>query len=367
MLALTVSHKLGKFGLNLSLNVEQELVALFGPSGAGKSMTLQMVAGLVAPDEGRISINGRVVFDTEQQINLPPQQRRAGYVMQDYTLFPHLSVAQNISYGLRRNGSKRQIQRAVDEMLELIQLPGFANHRPDELSGGQQQRVALARALVTNPDVLLLDEPFSALDGPTRIQLRSDVRQILEQISIPTLLVTHDLAEANLLAERIAVFNKGEILQLAPPAEIMRRPATLEVAQLTGTQNCFTGMVQAMTNRGGQVMVGALLLNTPSYPFVVGELVQCCIRPEHVLLLRSNQNLSRYTNVVQGEIISIVTDGLSYTLQLCLVDERLGTDKSFDVVVTLPLHVYDSLTPTVGEIWHVSLKQKSIHLLKSSQ
>ena len=341
-------------------------MALFGPSGAGKSMTLQIIAGLVKPDEGCISLNGRVVFDSARRVNLLPQQRRAGYVMQDYTLFPHLSVGQNIAYGLRKNGSKRQIQRAVDEMLELIQLPGFAHHRPAELSGGQQQRVALARALVTNPAVLLLDEPFSALDGPTRTQLRADLRQILAQINIPTLLVTHDLAEANLLADRIAVYNTGKILQLAPPVEIMRRPATLEVAQLTGTQNCFAGVVRAMTAGGGQVSAGALVLNTPAYPFEAGEPVQCCIRPEHVLLLRSNQNVGQYTNVVQGKIISVVTDGLSYTLRLCLVKERVIAGKSYDVVVTLPLHVYDSLTPTVGEVWHISLKQKAIHLIPST-
>jgi molybdate transport system ATP-binding protein len=319
MLDLTIRHRLKNFELNISLQVDQELLALFGPSGSGKSMTLRIVAGLVRPDFGHISIDETVVFDSQTGLNLPPQQRHVGYVMQDYTLFPHLTVAQNIAYGLRGR-SKQEIQGAVAEMLDLIQLADFADHRPNELSGGQKQRVALARALVTNPKILLLDEPFSALDGPTRAQLRLELRQLQTQVKIPTLLVTHDLAEANILADRIAVYQQGCLLQVGSPAEIMRQPANLAVARLTNTQNCFAGEVKAVTGQGLRVAVGPLLLDTPVYPFQVGHKVQCCIRPEQVIMLRSGKAGKYRPNLVRGKIVSIMTDGLSFSLRLCLVE-----------------------------------------------
>jgi ABC-type Fe3+/spermidine/putrescine transport system ATPase subunit len=284
--------------------------------------------------------------------------------MQDYTLFPHLTVAENIAYGLRGR-TKEEIRRAVFGMLELIQLTGFADRRPAELSGGQQQRVALARALVTGPKVLLLDEPFSALDGPTRAQLRLELRQLQSRINIPTVLVTHDLAEASILANRIAVYHQGKVLQVGPPAEIIRRPASLEVAHLTGTQNCFPGQVQAVTGRGVEVATGPLVLNTPFFPVKVGQKVHCCLRPEQVILVRTGREQSDYTNPVAGKVVSITTDGLSFELQFCLTGRRLFPERSYDFVAALPLHVYESLQPEVGQVWRVSLKEEAIHLISN--
>jgi molybdate transport system ATP-binding protein len=364
MLDLTIRRQLKEFELNVALHTDRELLALFGPSGSGKSQTLQAVAGLVRPDAGRISIDGLVVFDSQSGLNLPPQQRRAGYVTQDYTLFPHLSVADNIAYGLRGR-SKQAIRHAVADMLDLIQLPGFAHHRPDELSGGQKQRVALARALVTNPKILLLDEPFSALDGPTRAQLRLDLRELESHLQIPTLFVTHDLAEANILADRIAVYRAGRLLQVGLPAEIMRHPANLEVARLTGTQNCFSGHVTASTETGLQVTIGTVVLETPPYDFAPGRPVHCCIRPEQIIMLRPGRDTGHLTNLVQGHIISIMTDGLSFSLKLCLIGERLCPQQAHDLIVALPLHVYESLAPQVGQVWPVSLKQSAIHLMEA--
>lgn len=363
MLDLTIYHQLKEFDLNISFQAGQEVMALFGPSGAGKSMTLQMIAGLVRPKSGRISINKRMVFDSRRGLNLPPQQRRVGYVMQEYTLFPHLSVAENIAYGLRRNGSRHEIRQVVAEMLDLIQLPGFADYQPDELSGGQKQRIALARALVTNPEMLLLDEPFSALDGPTRAQLRMDLQTLLSRVNIPTLFVTHDLAEANLLADRIAVYHQGKLLQVSTPTEVMHRPTSLEVARLLGPHNYFSGEVSRGTAQGLHVQAGPLLLETPFYPFALGQAVDCFLRPEQVLLLRSKENRQNYSNLAQVQVVSIVTDGLSYSLQLCLVGERLFPDRPYDLIATLPLHVYESLSPMVGQMWSVSLKRDAIHLL----
>jgi ABC-type Fe3+/spermidine/putrescine transport system ATPase subunit len=328
-------------------------------------MTLQMVAGLVGPLQGRIKINDRLVFCDENRINLPPQQRRVGYVMQDYTLFPHLSVGDNIGYGLRlRRWSKTRRVEVVQQMLDLVQMSGFIDYRPDQLSGGQKQRVALARALIMQPDVLLLDEPFSALDAPTRAQLRADLLELLRTIGRPVLLVTHDLAEASMLADRIAVYDRGRILQLAKPAEVVNRPASLEVAELVGMQNCFAGMVRKVSDIEMKVAVGPLLLRMPSRPFSVGQRVTCCIRPEQVILLRPGRpDRNAYINVVQVGITTVMTDGFSFTLRLRLSQGRLLPEQSHDLVVKLPLHVYETLQPASGQEWSVALKPTALHLI----
>jgi ABC-type Fe3+/spermidine/putrescine transport system ATPase subunit len=211
--------------------------------------------------------------------------------------------------------------------------------------------------------VLLLDEPFSALDGPTRAQLRLELRALLTHFKIPTLLVTHDLAEANILADRIALYHQGQILQTGTPDEIMHRPTNLTVARLTGTQNYFAGRVIAVTGQGLQVAVGPLVLETPPYPFEAGANVQCCIRPEQVIMLRPDKATRQRKNVVQGRIISIMTDGLSFTLQLKLVEQRLNAEEKHDIVVALPLHVHESLAPEIGQVWQVSLKRSAIHVM----
>ncbi len=368
MLALELLQPLKEFTLDISFQMERELVALFGPSGSGKSMTLQMIAGLQRPTRGRISICGQTVFDSSRRLDLPPQARQVGYVMQDYTLFPHLSVGQNIGYGLRRKKlSAAEVRREVDRMLELIQLPGFFDDRPRELSGGQQQRVALARALITRPAVLLLDEPFSALDAPTRAQLRADVRALQTHINIPTLLVTHDLAEASLMADRIAVYHRGRLLQLGRPADIMHRPAALEVAHLTGAHNCFSGRVVAKTGADMQVAVGPLLLHTGIFPPAVGQPVTCCIRPEQIILLRDQRPSAAYPNVVETRIALVMTDGLSFHLYLELVGERLLPGQNHDLLLHLPLHVFERLRPQVGQTWPVSLKPSAIFVLANGQ
>lgn len=362
MLDLTIRHRLKKFELNISLQADRELLALFGPSGAGKSLTLQAVAGLMRPDSGVIRLGETVVFDSRTGLNLPPQQRHVGYVTQDYTLFPHLSVAKNIAYGLRGR-PKQEIRRAVAEMLDLIELVDFSDHRPDELSGGQKQRVALARALVTNPKILLLDEPFSALDAPIRAQLRLELRALQQQLQIPTLLVTHDLAEANILADRIAVYEAGAILQVGTPSEIMHHPANLHVARLTGTQNYFAGKVTRVTEAGLHIAIGPLMVQTPYYPFAVGQTVHCCLRPEQVIMLQADRDTSRYTNIVTGKIVSIMTDGLSFEVQFRLAAGRLHPERRCDFTVVLPLHVHESLSPEVGQVWQVSLKKSAIHVM----
>jgi iron(III) transport system ATP-binding protein len=220
---------------NVSLSVrEGEIMALLGPSGCGKTTMLRLIAGLERPDSGEIILNGKVVAGRGQWQE--PETRRVGFVFQDYALFPHLSVAENVVFGLR--GWERGDKRArIDELLELVGLPGLKARMPHELSGGQQQRVALARALAPRPDVMLLDEPFSNLDAALRQQVRAEVRDILHEAGVTTVFVTHDQEEALSLADEVAVMFSGELAQVGHPQDIYRFPGSAAVAAFVGEAN----------------------------------------------------------------------------------------------------------------------------------
>ena len=223
-LRLDLSHPLRSFTLELALEVGREPVALVGPSGAGKTTVLRAVAGLVRPAWGRIVV-GETWFDSERGIDVPPERRSIGLVFQDYALFPHLTVEGNVRFGA---------PGPVDETLERLGIRDLARQRPGELSGGERQRVALARALAREPSVLLLDEPLAALDASTRVQVRSYLRSLLRDLELPTLLVTHDYADAVALASRVGVLVDGHLAQLGTPKELLTAPATPFVADLVG-------------------------------------------------------------------------------------------------------------------------------------
>ncbi|MEB3256181.1 MAG: sulfate ABC transporter ATP-binding protein [Synechococcaceae cyanobacterium] len=230
-----VSRHFGDFRAidNLSLDVEAgSLVALLGPSGCGKSTLLRMVAGLEPVDRGRVFLNGT------DATSLPVQHRKVGFVFQHFALFKHLTVRENIAFGLRlRRLPAIRVRALVEELLQLVQLQSYANHHPHQLSGGQRQRVSLARALAVQPQVLLLDEPFSALDAKVRKELRAWLRNLQEQTGVTTVIVTHDQEEAMEVADRIVVMNSGRIEQIGSPAEIYDNPATPFVMRFVGEVN----------------------------------------------------------------------------------------------------------------------------------
>ena len=230
-LSVQVSKRVNGFRLQVDWQIGNELAVLFGYSGAGKSLTLQLIAGLLKPDSGRITASGKVWFDSQDRINLPPQRRSLGYVFQDLALFPHMTVRQNIAYGATGLNRVERDQR-VGEMLQIFHLEGLANKPPAEISGGQKQRVALARALIRRPQALLLDEPFSALDNPLRREMRRFLKQIHHEFAVPVILVTHDLLEATTLADTLFIYNCGKIIQRGSPQEIISQPQTPEVAAL---------------------------------------------------------------------------------------------------------------------------------------
>jgi ABC-type sulfate/molybdate transport systems ATPase subunit len=290
------------FRLELELEVEGT-VALVGPSGAGKTSVLRAVTGLVRPASGRIALDGDTWFDAELRISRRPDERRVGLVFQEYALFPHMSVRQNIAYGGRGR---------VDEFLERFRISHLADARPTELSGGERQRVALARALARDPGVLLLDEPLSALDAHTKVAVRGELQELLREFGLPTLLVTHDYEDAASLADQVGVLVDGRLRQLSTPQELVARPADGFVASFTGA-NLLHGT--ARSREDGLTVItlesGEVVYSTDSGEGPVGVVVY----PWEVLVGRAHQPDSAL-NVVEGEIRSLVHVGNRVRLRI---------------------------------------------------
>lgn len=363
MIELAFRKQLRDFALDVNLDVPPGVTVLFGPSGSGKSMTLACVAGLATPDDGRIAVNGRLFFDRENRVNLPPQQRRVGYVMQDYLLFPHLTVAENIAFGLKRMNRQEKAQ-IVQQALALVGLSGRETLRPGELSGGQQQRVALARAIVIKPRLLLLDEPFSALDAPTRIRLRRDVLRIQNELQLPALFVTHDLAEAYLLADRMAVMANGRLLQSGSPSTIVHQPATLEVARMTGHSNFFDGEVVGRQADNTLIKVGNVTLEAGITAVSPAQSVSVVIRAERIFLIRKDRPTVPRPNQVHGRIVKEMSDGFYYTLFFQLDHSQRLRRGPHDLEIVAPAYVYERLQVAHDREWQLTIPQEAIILFK---
>src|SRR5436305_889777 len=259
-----------------------EILTLLGPSGGGKTTLLNLVAGFLAPDSGSIHIDGRPVTD------VPPYQREIGVLFQNYALFPHMNVASNVAYGLKmRRAPKAEIQRRLAELLALVRLTGYEDRKPRQLSGGQQQRVALARALAISPKVLLLDEPFSALDKGLRASMQTELKDIQRSLGVTTIFVTHDQSEALSLSDRIAVLSEGRIRQIGTPAEIYVHPADRFVAGFVGNVNVLRGRLERLDGQNARVSLGATTLTVSAMrlgALAPGATVELFVRPEQLRL-----------------------------------------------------------------------------------
>ncbi|MCL2842501.1 MAG: ATP-binding cassette domain-containing protein [Oscillospiraceae bacterium] len=236
-LFVDIRKRLGGFQLDVRLEADGGVLGLLGASGCGKSLTLQCIAGILSPDEGKITLDGVTLFDSVAGINLPPQKRRVGYLFQHYALFPNMTVRQNVLCGLHREPEREAKVRKLDEILNRLHLSGLESRRPHELSGGEQQRVALARILVGGPNLLLLDEPFSALDSQLREQLQMEMQTLLARFDKPALLVTHDRDEAYRLCGQIALINQGRIVTQQETKTLFADPGSRQAASMTGCKN----------------------------------------------------------------------------------------------------------------------------------
>ena len=235
-LEVNVEKRTHGFTLQMRFEVASGLSVLFGDSGAGKTLTLRMIAGLLRPDQGRVSLDEQVLSDQEARIWVPPQARRIGFVFQHESLFPHLTVHRNILFGGRELPGAERHARARD-LLEELQLEGLADKTPAEISGGQKQRAVIARTLMQRPRALLLDEPFSALDLPSRKHMRACLTQVMRDLAIPVILVTHDLVEALTLPDRLLILDQGRVVQEGPPEAIVAHPTNDHVAALVDPEN----------------------------------------------------------------------------------------------------------------------------------
>jgi ABC-type sulfate/molybdate transport systems ATPase subunit len=374
-LTIAIRRDLPGFSLDIAFSVPHGLTVLFGPSGSGKSLTLQSIAGLFPLDAAHIALDDMVWQDRATGMHLPPQQRHVGYVPQNYALFPHLTVEQNIAFGLKalRSGANRVSRKArtnyerqrVRELIDLMQLGGLERHRPAQLSGGQQQRVALARALATDPHLLLLDEPFSSLDAAVRETLREEMRAFHERVRVPILLVTHDAAEARMLADTIVVIQQGSVRQVGSPDQVFRSPRARSVADLVGMRTCWSGevidiadtiephprptpdthkgypympalppashriaTVSVEDRMGGNNRHEALILHASvpyDMPVAIGQTLELGIRTDELRLfahdeqLRSlSQHEEPYMSLVSAEVIHVQPKGIAHTVTFLL-------------------------------------------------
>jgi len=298
-----------------------EIMALLGPSGCGKTTTLRCIAGLEKPDSGEIWIDGKLV--SSKNVFLPPEKRNIGMVFQSYALWPHMTVFNNIAYPLKiRKFPKNEIRLRVNEMLEMVGLKEMAERYPHQLSGGQQQRVALARAIVYQPRLLLLDEPLSNLDAKLREQMRYELRQLLKDIGITAVYVTHDQEEAFVIADRITIMNAGKIIQIGKPIEIYEKPANTFVAGFIGRVNVFKARVVERGTENGYGMIyleagGGILLKC-RIPNNVKDECSAVIRANEIRF--SSDPIKYKENVIVGKVSEISFRGQNIDIHLQLVD-----------------------------------------------
>lgn len=359
MNAILTAHFARNFAAGPSIRADHlqtggGVTVLFGASGSGKTTVLRCLAGLEHPDEGTICFKDETWFNATQHIALAPRRRNIGFVPQDYALFPHLTVESNIAYGLNGLAKGDQKQRMA-QMVSWLGLDGLEQRLPCALSGGQQQRVALARAVVRQPRLLLLDEPLTALDSPTRLRLRGELRQTLHKLRIPTILVTHDRLEALALGDQIVVMDGGRILQNGPVGEVFNRPASVAVAGIVGTETVLIGQVLRVADGLATVMVGDLPLTAVAGTLSPGvTAVYVCIRAEDVILSKVENGHASPRNRLPVVVRRLTPEGPLVRIEL---------DCGFSLAALLTRPACEELAVKEGSSLLALIKAPQIHLI----
>ncbi|MBI4459560.1 MAG: ABC transporter ATP-binding protein [Acidobacteria bacterium] len=357
------------FALDVSLHCEAGVTVLFGSSGSGKTLTLDCLAGFLRPEQGRIFLNNEILFDADSGVCLSPQRRGIGYVFQNYALFPHMTLAENLAFGIARLPVLERRQK-IREMLDLFGLADLSARRPHELSGGEKQRASIARALVTEPRLLLLDEPVRGLDHPLRLDFYGILRNIRKKYQIPILLVTHDIQEGFTLAEQIAVYEAGRIIQVGPPDQIFFRPRNTAVARLLGISNIFSGTVEELDPMADCTRIRTKLFSV-SLPYLPGRLrgdtVWFCIPQEHVQLVQpaaSKGDPSRQNRIpvqVVEEIVAPSTVRLMLRVQ-ATPGAANGSGPPFHLESEVSRLAYKKMGIARQKDWLVDLPKNFIHI-----
>ncbi len=358
---MAIQRRLPDFRLDVTFSSSAGRTVLFGPSGAGKSLTLQALAGLFPLDRGRILHGNEVWHDSSTSLFVPPQARHVGYLPQQYALFPHLTVSQNIAFGQSSRGlvaSKR-----LAELIRVMQLDGLERARPAQLSGGQQQRVALARALASTPALLLLDEPWSALDAPVRTLLREEILHFHEQFQVPLLLVTHDTLDVQTLAEQVVVIAQGRVLQIGTPEQVFRAPRTRQVARLVGMNTCWQGTVLALEEspEGSRATLeladGVVRTHiAPGSGLVVGQRVELAPRADEIALLPAGSPLDNPAcTYIEATVTREQARGAFYAVTVCMPSQA-------ELEIPVPRWQRRELDLTPGNPVTLVLPYEAIHL-----
>ena len=355
--AVSVRNVTKSFGTAIVLDdinfdvAQDEIVVLLGASGSGKTTILRIIAGLEMPGSGEVRLHGKDVTQ------MPARQRGTGVIFQSYALFPKMNVEQNIAYGLKlRRRSKADIKQTIDRLVEMVHLEEHRKKFPSQLSGGQQQRVAIARALAYEPEVLLFDEPFGALDAQIRTSLRREIRALLKQIQVPSIFITHDQEEALELGDRIAVLNSGRIEQIGTPYEVYTNPQTEHVATFLGAANVLRGVIDGGVFRSEDISLEI----GDKYNFRDGQPAKLVVRPEDVFLRRPENLMQNYQKLTEG-----VVEEMSFVGAFERVGVRLASHGSQPIIVTRPktetaaFHLHRGQSVTIGVVRFRILPDKS--------
>lgn len=357
-LHIDVDKRLDPFRLQVRLDVGSEILVLFGPSGAGKTMTLQSIAGLMTPDAGEVTLDGRALFRRHRPggaANLPARRRRVGYVFQDYALFPHLTALENVAFPLwRKDGGRRQ---AV-ALLERMRIEHLADRYPREMSGGQQQRIAIARALAARPDILLLDEPFSALDPALRERLQRGLRDIQRESGLVVLCVTHNLEDAFAIGDRLATVHEGQVTQVGAVEEVFQRPANLRAAESMGVRNLIHARVMEASADGVTLDWDGLILHAPPQHAVPGQMAPVYIRPEDIKLLYADRGVGEALRHNQAEGTVMAREDLADFTTLFV-----ALPNGHQIEVRYPSYTYRRMQLGVGSAACLSLRREGLVLL----
>ena len=330
------------FTLDLAFEAHPGVTVLYGPSGAGKTLTLDSVAGFITPDRGRIILGNRILFDAESRVNLPPQRRACGYVFQNYALFPHMTLRQNLAFGAQPL-PRLERRRRIAELLDRFGLSDLAGRYPGQLSGGQKQRGSIARALIAEPDILLLDEPARGLDTALKTDLRAVILEIRRNVGIPILLVTHDLDECFALADHMIVLERGAIIRQGSPPDLLRNPATAAVAALLGDFNTWEAEVLALDPAQDSSCLRLLKseIAGPYFPGCFkGDRILVCARPEE-LKLRAQPGDNRIR----------VSDVGAESPRLTPRAQSIRADFGDNLIVDVPRDEWNGITQNADTLW----------------
>jgi molybdate transport system ATP-binding protein len=341
--------------IDVNFRVSGGITVLFGSSGAGKTSILRAIAGIIRPDEGRITLDEKIYFDSAAGISLQMQHRKVGYVFQNHMLFPHLTAEQNVFYGVRSD-SRLSARDRVQELLSMLGIQKAAVRYPHELSGGEQQRVALARALATDPLIMLLDEPLSAVDVATRSRLLEEIAAIQQRSRIPFLYVTHNHSEAVRLGNAMIVIDDGKVVQEGAPLEIFNSPQTASAARVVGAENVFVGRILRHQPEDGmtEIDINSCLIEAPYNGLSIGSQVTIGIRSEDIIVSREHLTQTSARNVLQGAIKNIIRD---------LDKTELVVFCGIDFKVSVTQAAIRALNLEVGSNVYLLIKARALHVL----